>query len=1267
MMEGHTIPSFKGGTIHISSEVIDSLSLLDIVWSNKFEDENIDPDDAKQNEANFLKGAPPQWLNFYWSEKEDTPFVTRNGFNDLIQLVKKNKRKIWSVVDMHLLYQPGSGGSTLAMQVLWNFRKELRCARVTNSTLDITELSKQVVKLFLVGDDHDQNTVLLLLDIKEMINEYQPFKRILQDSLIKEINGQNIKANIPVVIILNCCIMDFTRTDTLSLEASLSEDEERRLREKHDEVTKLHKEHKQFRGFIRMLENFSVPHDRSVVKRVESFTHSPQFCMISAPNGAEIQIKNYSVFSKSCLDILWANMYENVPLDQLSAEEVESEFLKGGRPQWRDFYCSEQEGTLFVKRDLYDSLIQQINVQKKSQWNVTTINLFHHPGSGGSTLAMQVLWDLRKQLRCARMKYKSSDMNIKDDIIKLFKEGGEKNQNTVLLLLDVGDEGNRISYRLHKELDKRIAGHNIPMLIIMNVASKTTVPKSTSVKLKMELLPDEKVTFEEHKPVIKDKHGEDSKSFHGYNIMHRNFKKDFVKNLISKDLKHYVQVNKASANTKLFSYLALLNSYIPSSHLHEILCQEFFASQYSDASESFEQIMTPFLDLLVIYKVEHCEDRCVRIVHPMIADACIQMLFTCGMPRGEIAHKFLYFIVKALNKQIDFLHICKDMLITRQEHDKFSKLILDIMEEDHQTNSANCISVLKFASNLYYKDAFYPQALARFYYIKLGDYTKAEEFAKSAIQRDPKNSFIRDTLGQVYKNRLRRTVKDKASPNYARRVLEHAVSATKAFKEETKTAEDEQESDIRDSNTPYTFNIRGIFGYIQVIKILFDALTQHSSQWAEFLRGKSSVSSLGSSFKDQKLKKYNDFLKTQKDEIKEKFHVFQYYLTYSKPSIEKEEPPYFRRDVDDCYSKYVISEGQAAQREQRILEVKKADTFPGLLNLLDQDTHETELEEILSHSLINADFNQNYILANIILCNKSPTSQSLMSKQELQHRLWRYWLAEKRRRSPEFYLLILLLFWPDGDQQIQGTPNWPSLTECVTYMHQAFERTYRKHLRSRYLVPLFFLGKGENLQRLVHKSKVDQHQMDVLTKGDEKAEIQGFQRVQGEVRDHKVFALRGANQIEVTPHQPASVRRQGLVSFYLGFNIRGPVAYNIRPSHRQCQNCSSVRDSTEWDLIEPSVISEDAQNQKYRMNLASGCYECSRTGLRIECSCDIQLEYHICDWERVSDFPEMELFTPCGPLMDITVISGELKAVYLPHFLCLEDTTQIQAHKTKFL
>ncbi|XP_065150197.1 uncharacterized protein [Paramisgurnus dabryanus] len=113
-----------------------------------------------------------------------------------------------------------------------------------------------------------------------------------------------------------------------------------------------------------------------------------------------------------------------------------------------------------------------------------------------------------------------------------------------------------------------------------------------------------------------------------------------------------------------------------------------------------------------------------------------------------------------------------------------------------------------------------------------------------------------------------------------------------------------------------------------------------------------------------------------------------------------------------------------------------------------------------------------------------------------------------------------------------------------------------------------------------------------------------------------------------------------------------------------CKSCSKFKDSSKWELFEPSEISDEAQ-MMYRMNLESGCYECMRTGLRVECFGDVQLKYQTCDWDRVLHDPVMKDYSPCGPLMNVKVISGEMKAVYLPHFLCLGGS--IDEDKVKVL
>ncbi len=215
-------------------------------------------------------------------------------------------------------------------------------------------------------------------------------------------------------------------------------------------------------------------------------------------------------------------------------------------------------------------------------------------------------------------------------------------------------------------------------------------------------------------------------------------------------------------------------------------------------------------------------------------------------------------------------------------------------------------------------------------------------------------------------------------------------------------------------------------------------------------------------------------------------------------------------------------------------------SFGGLLNFLKSDTN--VLKENLS-ALKNPQSEHEmvlYILANVIL---SQSGEPCEKTEDLQARLQELWATEAQDRSPEFYLLVFLLFWPDEAQPAITNP--PDLEKCLEYMGQSYERKYQKYLRGRYLQPLFFLGKERGLQRLVHSSKL-QTDLKHLAEELDKSEIKCLQRISGKVENHKVFVVIEGQQIQVIPHNRASVHKQGLASFHLGFNIRGPVAYNIR-------------------------------------------------------------------------------------------------------------------------
>lgn len=134
--KGPSLSNSWGCEIYVGSEIRDSISLLDVLYANAFEEEDIDYAAAKKTEADFYRGAPPQWLNFCRAERATSAnktFIKRDGYTELIQNIKKQcKGDLTST--MNLLHQPGRGGTTLAKQVLWDMRKKLRCAVLTGVT-----------------------------------------------------------------------------------------------------------------------------------------------------------------------------------------------------------------------------------------------------------------------------------------------------------------------------------------------------------------------------------------------------------------------------------------------------------------------------------------------------------------------------------------------------------------------------------------------------------------------------------------------------------------------------------------------------------------------------------------------------------------------------------------------------------------------------------------------------------------------------------------------------------------------------------------------------------------------------------------------------------------------------------------------------------------------------------------------------------------------------------------------------------------------------
>ncbi|XP_023837652.1 sterile alpha motif domain-containing protein 9-like isoform X2 [Salvelinus sp. IW2-2015] len=927
---------------------------------------------------------------------------------------------------------------------------------------------------------------------------------------------------------------------------------------------------------------------------------------LSNAHGREIYVGSQIRDSISLLNVLYANAFEEEDIDSAVAKKTEVDFYRGAPPQWLNFYWAERatspdNTTPFIKRDGYTELIE--NIMKRRKGDLTsTMNLLHQPGSGGTTLAKQVLWDMRKKLRCAVLTGATSDITaIAKQVIHLFTAGGQGQQNTVLLLLEDVFIQKNLQNAIMKEITDRNITTHMPVVIILNCVRKAVIKQedhnnSRNVFLRTELSEAEKKQFEEKQIEISRSYINEHKQFHGFNIMQSNFSGDDVKETCA-----FLDVrkNRRPKKSQLLAFLSLVNVYVPGSHLRQSQCQAFLGPPDPIyGGPSFEQRMEPFTHLIVTFPSQQGQDKHVRMAHPLIAQQCVELLATAGVTRSDTARNFLTDFCREEVQQ-HLMSVIKDMLTKREitvgdkqnaewkqdmltkgemreeRKGKFSRLIQDIEHTEGTDSKSKCVSVLQLASKKFKQNPFFPQALARFFYIVKRDYSKAEKWAKIAKDRDPNNSFVADTLGQVYKNHLMSRMKVEQSsfrvPEQlgsisAQEILQLSKKAFEAFKDEERAAENEQGADMQYdgiNKVSHIYNNRGLFGYLQVANIVFDSLVSLDKNWQKVLTMEISADSFFISIGQKKLFKYKPLIISLRDEVERKCEFFDSYFTYSKPSMKKDEPHYFQTDVKNCYCKYVgtctpIHSESAIDVPLQKLKEEMAITFPGLLSCLDKGYDKTHLRRITTlwgkikkiKNTKDGDnkASQNFILANIILSKVEAASPMLTPLPILRSILERHLVANLGNQTPEFYFLVLLLFWPEEHKKMAFNID---LNKCVQEMQDSYNNTYKKHLRSRYLLPLIFLGKGESLSRLVHRSKIEKLLVEESGEVWRKPSVQDLLLpVNGVVRQHRVFARVDGKEIEVSADQQSKVWKSGGVCFYLGFTIRGPVAYDIHyPSH----------------------------------------------------------------------------------------------------------------------
>ncbi|XP_069544938.1 sterile alpha motif domain-containing protein 9-like [Brachyistius frenatus] len=275
----------------------------------------------------------------------------------------------------------------------------------------------------------------------------------------------------------------------------------------------------------------------------------------------------------------------------------------------------------------------------------------------------------------------------------------------------------------------------------------------------------------------------------------------------------------------------------------------------------------------------------------------------------------------------------------------------------------------------------------------------------------------------------------------------------------------------------------------------------------------------------------------------------------------------------EAYSTALLKPGQSipdnlsvVQKRMIIYQLGGGNVTSILNKLTDQKDAVRLLKYIVSlypRNPINANFGQrdivNYIMAHISLNCLSPQNAKVAPLKDLQA-LCRQFPSDKRRCLPNTLFLLTLLFWPeDEDTDQEKEAKYEIVQSAVEHLEKGYW-TKMKDIpqRKRRIYTHFFLGKGNGLDKFVHKKKFEK-----LTKVFSVSEkrmkwfsgeawkmpdiAKMLKRVSGWTED-KVVYLEGPRKkkFNILPlYVPSVPHSNENITFYLGFTFRGPVACNI--------------------------------------------------------------------------------------------------------------------------
>ncbi|XP_053708135.1 sterile alpha motif domain-containing protein 9-like [Synchiropus splendidus] len=899
------------------------------------------------------------------------------------------------------------------------------------------------------------------------------------------------------------------------------------------------------------------------------------------------------------LDILSVNHCDDTSQNFIHEEKdnIEEQFYRGGRVTWMNFWLAEHEHVgEVIERDAYVDLFKLIhnNLRLKADPDpVVCININHQPGSGGSTVARQLLWNHRKTLRCAVVKPDKSAEVVAQHAVELRQHDEKDPQKCLPVLLLIEDSDKEYLGDLRNKLEVAINVKKIqtPCFILLNCSRSYDPERRTkesphkNVSVTRTLSPEEKTKFAEKLDTLKQKY--QPACILTFVLMTEGFSEKSIEQKVEHILR---DIDHTSPVTRLMHYVALLNTYIRNSYIPQSHCEAFLGLAAHDRF-SEKRFVNSLSDqgkrLFLLLREDKTHLESVRIVHPLVAEEVLKQLSISQMVQSKLAMKLLEetTLFKDRLGQDDCRLILRALFTQRLRTSKgderdslFSPLIEHVRKYEGGPGPAT--GLLRKAFARFCGDPFIAQHLARLH-IQYGQFEDAKHWAEVAAQQQPYNSFILDTKGQVYKKWFQAKCKAMDNNNVPKTVDSIADAVGTALKA-IECFQDCQRADKDDkdhvNNSGYFAEVEvgcSLLKLIQSLPVFSNTLNGHKECMKYLLTGyiPQEISESWKPFHDR-LKTLHKTIQDSLEWISEDLSYFQSVIdadeeeTSGRPEVKISHPLTWLTQRSSEFGKYfsevTFQPGQPIpadltpfQKQMIIYQVGGGNIAAILTKLTHHSDAVHLLETILSLYPSNpqrARLDQKdvvcYISCQISLNCLSPQTSSTLS--DLQA-LCKQFPADKRKCSPGALFLLTLLFWPDDhDSDTEKEAKYEKVQAAVEGLKKFFWNKMKNvPQHKKRLCTHFFLGQGKGLDKFVHKMKLGKIEKSVSEKQSREAWkspqiAETLKRVSGRTKDGVVY-LAGPKTFSLLPLHPPSVPHGNEnITFFLGFTFRGLVACNIK-------------------------------------------------------------------------------------------------------------------------